>query len=211
MLHLRLVSRRLMRDIFLSLLLAVPALCQPISVGVKVGVPLDRAGQPDDTRTTVDKQRWIAGPTVEVSLPGRFSVGADALYRRLGHQTSRSAGSATFFENSRTNHWEFPIYAKYRFGTRRFQPFVLAGGAFEHASLQGTAGCTGDPMLCGSSAGTHELRSSSWGGGYLAGAGVEFKAGFLKIAPEFRYTRWFRGYFAGAGSNQPAFLLGIRF
>ena len=69
--------------------------------------------------------------------------------------------------------------------------------------------CIGDPQLCGST-GVHDLKSTSWGGGFLVGGGVEFKAGVLKIAPEFRYTRWLRGYFAGAGSDQPALYLGIR-
>ncbi len=197
-----------MRHHLLLWLLAVPAFCQPISIGIKGGVPLDRAGQGDDTRTTVDKRRWTVGPSVEVHLPGRFSIGVEALYRRLGYSTVRNVGQASFFEKSTTDHWEVPIYAKYRFGDEPVRPFVLGGGAFEHAKVRGTAGCTGDPMLCGST-GTHELKSSSWGGGYVAGAGVEFRLGTWKIAPEIRYTRWVRGYFAGTGSDQPALLLGL--
>jgi hypothetical protein len=200
-----------MRCVVLFWLAAIPGLCEPISAGVKAGVPLDRAGQ-GDTNTEINKQRWTVGPTVEFALPAGLAIGVDALYRRLGYRTVRNVGSASFFEDSRTSHWEFPLYAKYRFGGRSMRPFVLAGGALEHASVSGSGGCTGDPMLCGSSGATvYELKSTSWGGGYLVGGGVEFTLGILKIAPEFRYTRWVRGYFSGAGADQPALLLGIRF
>jgi outer membrane protein with beta-barrel domain len=203
-------NAKIMRQALLMWLFIGPALAQPVSVGIKAGVPLDRAGQGDDARTAVDKRRWTVGPSVEVRLPRGFSIGVDALYRRLGYSTERNVGSATFFEKSTTDHWEVPIYGKYRFGDGAVRPFVLGGGAFEHANVHGTAGCTGDAALCGST-GTHDLKSSSWGGGYLVGGGVEFRWGRWKIAPEFRYTRWLRGYFAGAGSDQPALLLGISF
>src|SRR5262249_41218634 len=83
-------------------------------------------------------------------------------------------------------------YVKYRFGDGPVRPFVIGGGAFERAGISGSAGCTGDAMLCGTSAGTHELKSSELGGGILSDVGVEFRRGALKIAPEFRYTRWQR-------------------
>jgi opacity protein-like surface antigen len=198
-----------MRTIFVFLLFSTPSWTQLISAGIKAGVPLDRAGQ-EDNRTTVDNPRWIVGATAEVGIGAHFAIGVDALYRRLGYSQGRNVGSAAFFTDSKTSHWEFPIYAKYRFGREGIRPFLTGGGAFERAHTTGTAGCIGDPQLCGST-GVHDLNSTSSGGGFLVGAGVEFKAGVLKIAPEFRYTRWLRGYFSGAGSDQPALYLGIRF
>jgi hypothetical protein len=198
-----------MKPLFLlSLLPVIPAFCQPVSVGAEAGIPLDRTGSA--IHTSVDKERWIGGPTIEIRLPRHFGLGVDALYRRINENTSRNVGSTIFFSNATTNHWEFPIYLKYRFGEGPMYPFVLGGGAFEHASVSGTAGCAGDPLLCGS-AGTGTIAATSLGGGYLLGGGVEFRVGRLKVAPEFRYTRWVRGYFAGAGSDQPALLVGIRF
>lgn len=200
-----------MKAILMSLLFAAAGVSQPISIGVKTGIPLDRAGTGAD-QTTVDRERWIIGPTIEARLTTRFIFGAEALYRRFGYRVTRNVGSTVFFENSRTDHWEFPVFLKYRFGGGPIRPFVLTGVAFEHASISGSAGCTGDPMLCGEmGVGTHELRSTDWGGGYLLGGGLEFRISRLTIAPEFRYTRWVKGYFAGAGTDQPAVLLGIRF
>jgi hypothetical protein len=201
-----------MKLMLMSLFFAAQSFTQPISFGFKAGIPLDRAGGNDDTRTEINKQRWTVGPTVEVRISPHFSAGADALYRRLGYSSLRSAGSASFFENSSTAHWEVPVYLKYRRAEGTIRPFVLGGAAFEHATVSGTAGCTGDAMLCGEiGIGAHELKSSSWGGGYLVGGGIEFRVGRIVFAPEFRYTRWVRGYFSGAGSDQPAVLFGIRF
>lgn len=191
------------------MLLFPPAVfAQRISFGVKGGVPLDRVGT-EDSRTIADRERWIVGPTVEVALSPRLSLGADALYRRLGYTTTRNVGSATFFETATTRHWEVPLFLKYRFTEGKVRPFVSGGGAFEHASVRGSAGCRGDAMLCGGTP-SGIIRSDSWGGGYLVGGGVEFRFGVVTFAPEFRYTRWQRGYFAGSGSNQPAVLLGVR-
>jgi hypothetical protein len=200
-----------MKALFLSLVFAAGGICQPISVGLKFGIPLDRAGVANE-QTSVNKERWMIGPTIEARLTAHISVGAEALYRRLGYRVTRNVGSTVFSENSKTDHWEVPIFLKYSFGKGPVRPFAFGGGAFEHASVNGTAGCSGDPLQCGElGPGTHPLSSRSWGGGYLAGAGVEFRFGRLRLAPEFRYTRWLRGYFAGAGSDQPAVLLGIRF
>lgn len=158
-------------------------------------------------RTTLEEQRWRVGPTVEVSLPARFAVGVDALYRHLQDRT------ATIFAYTMndTAVWEVPLYVKYRFSAGPIRPFATGGLALNHASESGSYGCSAPP-LCGS--GTSE--SSSWGRGYHMGGGVEFKIGVLKIAPEFRYTHWYTGYFSGGGAiasyrDQPVLLLGVRF
>jgi hypothetical protein len=60
--------------------------------------------------------------------------------------------------------WEFPVLAKYRFGSRAFRPFVEAGPSFRLATLSN----------------------------YGASAGVEVEAHLraLKIAPALRCTHW---------------------
>lgn len=194
-----------MKTGLVCLLLALPLAGQPISVGGKVGIPMDPAGTgPGDTI----RPRWVVGPTIEARVTRHFSIGGEALYRRLGYEYSRSAGSVGFFEDRTTHHWEFPIYGKYRLG-KHF--FVTGGAAAERAQVTGTVGCTGDRSVCGESAGRFNLDSTSWGWGYLMGGGMEFRRGPVTLAPEFRYARWMRGYFSGAGPDQPAVYLGIRF
>ena len=126
-----------MKTMLLSLLFAAAGVCQPISFGVKGGVPLDRVGA-GAQQTIVDKERWIIGPTIEARLTMRFTFGAEALYRRLGYNSTRNVGSTLFFENSKTDHWGFPLFLKYSIGGGPVRPFVLGGGAFEHANVYGT-------------------------------------------------------------------------
>src|ERR1700736_4945450 len=83
------------RDLYFSLVLfASPAFAQSFSFGVKGGVPLPDAfwaGRDSRSYSSVPR-RYTAGPTVEIGLPVfRLSVEADALYRRIGWDASRSA------------------------------------------------------------------------------------------------------------------------
>jgi hypothetical protein len=193
-------------------LLGAAAAKAQVSAGFKAGIPLDSADAPAGRATTeFGKPRWTVGPSVEVKAGGGFVVAADALYRRLNRSKTNHSGSADFFERSATSRWEVPLYLKFRFKYRKARPFVESGSAIAHDSVKGTLGCTGDPALCGAGAGTRELRSASWDGGILAGAGMEFQAGPWIFAPQFRYTRWTSNSPDGPGANQPAVYLGIRF
>jgi len=205
-----------MRLILVLTLFSAPALCQPVSIGVKGGALFDGVSS-DDGRTALDEQGWTVGPTIEFALPLRLAIGIDALYRHSGF--TNYSGFA--ISDSETKLWGIPVYVKYRFSESHLRPFVLAGIESEHATTTESVTCTSGPMICDLVAKeiTNE-KSSYWGEGFLLGAGVEFKGGALKIAPEFRYTHWCTGYFAGAGSlpssyinsrNQGALLMGVRF
>jgi hypothetical protein len=200
-----------MRRILVFLFLTACVFAQPVSVGVKAGVPFNTA--PDVVQGhSLDSRYWTIGPTVELRLPARFAISLDALYRTFDSSFQRNAGSAVFSHSTEAGHWEFPLYLKYRFAEGPIQPFVSAGGALGYARTTGTAACIGDPLLCGSG-GTQlaAVKSSTAGGGWLAGGGVEFRVSVFKIAPEVRYTRWDTGYLRNDGRNQAELLLGIRF
>lgn len=199
-----------MKTIIAAIVAAVPLLCQPVSFGVKGGILLDNSPETDN-RERIERHRWTVGPTIEFRLPARFSVGFDALYRSIDHSFERSVGSAFFSQQSETKHWEFPLYLKYRFLNGPIQPFVTGGGTADYARTHGQTGCTGDPLLCGTAAGSFPINSTQWGAGFLFGGGVEWKIGRLTLAPELRWNKWVRGYLSGVGPHETSLLLGIRF
>ncbi len=170
----------------LGLSLLAPLSSQPVSIGVKAGVPFSEEFKAS--------QAWTIGPTVEFRLPARFSLGVDALYRK--------ADVDDRFNDLHVALWEVPVFVKYRFTDGRVRPFVAGGIALNHAKTTGYSGSTPQG---------YEIRNSEWGLGFLVGGGVEFKAGRLTIAPELRYTRWQRGYLSGAGPDQAVLLVGLRF
>ncbi len=208
-----------MKCSLLLLLCALPLYCGPVSFGLKAGVPVTAAeASYSDSRYSVDTQRWTAGGTVEIDLPANLSVGVDALYRRFSNSYHTNY-IVTAFTDANIGHWEFPVYAKYRFGGHLAQPYVEAGFAFDRAHTSVTSGCSGGEYapgepLCGGAPASSTFSSSQWGAGFLAGGGVEIKAAFLKIAPEVRYTRWPRGVFSTGTlgrPNQVEILVGVRF
>ncbi len=138
---------------------------QPVSVGLKGGVPFGDAFTFTGGTLTLpaSTQHWILGPMVEVHLPLGFSVEADALYRR--YQISDSGGE-----------WQFPILAKYKFLVGPVRPYVGGGLNFNHV--------TGFSKLLSA-----QLPHPGTTGFTLEG-GVEFKLLRLRLAPELRFTHW---------------------
>jgi hypothetical protein len=61
--------------------------------------------------------------------------------------------------------WDLPLLAKYRFGSGRVRPLLEAGPSFRFPTDIGAFGA-------------------------MVGAGAEFRAGWLRLAPSVRYTRW---------------------
>jgi len=190
--------------LFLSALLApFSAFAQspfPISLGVKGGTALtdafsDRTIAVGGTtaHTYSPKRDYIVGPMLEVHLPMGVSVEGDALYRPL----NLTAASSSVGSNATVNSWEFPILVKYHVGFPIVKPFIEAGPSFRHVSE-----FSGD---------SPHLSTK----GFTGGVGVEVKALFIRVAPEFRYTHWGADSngttFANSRSNQVEFLVGISF
>jgi hypothetical protein len=115
---------------------------------------------------------FLAGPLAAWELPKRFSVEVEAVYRPLRSyvQAFLSDGRQNFTYQDHRSTWEFPILARHRWRIGRGEPFIELGPTFR--LLQDVYGA--EPY------------------GIAAGAGVETRAGRLKIAPGMRFTHWAR-------------------
>ena len=212
-----------MRQFILLFLAAATAVdAQFVSFGVKGGVPLLEAipNHRYSSFDTLNTGRWTVGPTVEFRLPFRFSFEVDALfrgYRIEGNKPLYLGGpnlSPLLFSNRQdVKVWDFPFLLKYRILSGPVRPFLNAGMSVTHqsADYSGTTICLG-PLPCyppdstGSAFDNFKWANSQNRRGIVAGAGVEFKCGRTKIAPEFRYTR-----LNNLGTHQAAILFGLTF
>lgn len=199
-----------MRILFLLCIAAAAAPAQVVSVGVKAGVPVTAAvpGRYDDATGMLDTGRWTVGPTVEVRVFRALSFEADALYR--GYRTQQTllfpagtiGGGGTYpamasLYRTDTKVWDFPLMLKYRFGQKNWKPFVTAGFAWSHATSDGTSAliCMAGTEACNQSDlkpfynTFRQTTTNNDSSGPVAGAGVEFKLGRFKLAPELRYWR----------------------
>lgn len=150
----------------------------------------------------------MVGPTLQVSLPVGFAVEASALYERLGDRSGDCEFTYCSSARRRANSWQAPIVLKkyVRFGP--IAPFAGIGYSIRRvgqATSQMESYRTG-PIVSGEVVdytvhrGTFKAPSQV-SHGLVAAAGVEFRAGDWKIAPEFRYTRWAPRFWEESGSH----------
>jgi hypothetical protein len=142
------------------------AAAQPISAGLKFGVPLTDAVSVQSANPfdyTASTNRWTLGPYVEVHLPAHLALEVDALYQSYDYRSAQYGGVSV-------GEWNFPILAKYRFLKGPVRPFVDGGLVFNHLSVADV---------------TELNHRSSFG--IALGAGVDIHAIFLHITPEIRY------------------------
>jgi hypothetical protein len=185
---------KLFQTFLCSLVLAGLTQAQPVVAGLKIGVPFTDAfqNQPYPTASTLiaSSNHYILGPFVEVRLPFRFAIEADALYRGLQFNNISGAGS--------TRQWDFPVVAKYKLFKGPVKPYIEGGLDFSH--------------LSGAKNFIFENHTSNFG--IVLGAGVEIRALVMRISPEVRYTGSALKNFDGlvnSNRNQLAFLVGIGF
>ena len=204
-----------MRSLFLLLLGAGCALAQPVGAGLKVGIPftdfLDNAGT-GNINSFKNPKRYIIGGTVELRLPFGLAIEADALYRKMHYSGTFVSSLTTTDVETSGNTWEFPLLAKYRFGSHGIaKPFVDGGFSWNRLSgLTETvrAAATGESIRRASNT---TLR------GLVLGGGVDIKFLFIHVQPEIRFTRWGAKRYFEVGDyfdhnkNQAEFLLGISF
>ena len=74
-----------MRSLFILLLTSGAALAQPVSFGLKAGLPLTDLVSTVQGDTTAATRRYLVGPEVEVRLPLGLRVEFDALYRHFNY------------------------------------------------------------------------------------------------------------------------------
>jgi hypothetical protein len=197
-------------------------LAQSLALGVKGGVPLSDAfkvasGGPVSYSTIT--RRYTVGPTVEVGLPLiGFRVEADALYRRMGWDSSR-AGTAlleSYVSTVRAGAWDFDVLLKRRLlGALVVHPYLGGGAAFRRLfTTRETFLFPGPPSRFVTKQMIDEVRRKNIAG-LVFSAGVEL-GGPLRIAPEFRYTRWLMNnvtgpFPIGTEANQAEVLVSITF
>ena len=220
-----------MKPLVLVLLSAPFAWTQPISFGVKGGVPLTDFFNVAQNGTlespsafvkySTTTNRYIVGPTAELRLPFGLGIEFDALYRHLNYQSSGNL--VDVFQTGQTtgSNWEFPLLLKYRFPSKIVRPYVDGGVTFDTLTgLKQTLTNTFFPSgttITTSTGSPSELQHSTTEG-FALGAGLDIHI-LLHISPEIRYTRWGSAQFSvpnlaslfHSNQNQAEFLLGITF
>jgi opacity protein-like surface antigen len=189
----------------------------PISFGVKGGVPLNDAFHAvtnGNIQYVSNTKRYTVGPELDINLPFGLAIEVDALYRRLGFDSSAITVGNIVNGATTANAWDFPLLLKWRFGSGSVKPYVSAGPTFRNLThiderVTGFFSTPGSPS-------SSELRDSFNTGATIAG-GLQFGAAGIKVSPEVRYIRWgwdnFRSPSTAFRSNrdQVDFLLGITF
>ncbi len=198
----------------LALMVWPQLLAQGVSVGLRAGIPVTpmlTANSPQQVWTP----RFTIGPLVEVHVWRGAAAGADFLLRRtdLGPSPAGSRRAEVWL-------WEAPITAVYRFHAPA-RPFVRTGISFDRVFDIGGAnacgrGIFGEQFYCLEGSYIAEVRHRGTVG-VVAGGGLEFRAGRLRLEPELRVTHWndrnigVRGSAVRSNLNQAAFLIGIIF
>src|SRR5262245_50662039 len=126
-----------MKSLILFLCGCFTVVAQPLSFGVKGGVPLtDFIETVSGSRTAINSttNRYIIGPTIELRLPFGFGVEFDALYRHFRYNSTASLVDAVSTLSATGDAWEFPLLLKKRFSGGPLRPFLDAGVNFDKIS-----------------------------------------------------------------------------
>jgi len=195
-----------------------------ISVGVKGGVPITDAfetAKGNSSFYATNTKRYVVGPTFELHLPARLSIEVDALYTRLGFDrgVTNASGAVIDYSTTRANSWVFPVLAKWEILPGAFRPFVDAGASFRNISgVKQVRSVVSGATLNNVTLNNAPEFSKRNDVGATFGFGLAFKAGPVRISPEFRYTRWGSENFRdpvstllSTNKNDGAFLLGLTF
>jgi hypothetical protein len=117
------------------------------------------------------------------------------------------AGTVNYFDSANGNFqdsaidvkgdsWDFPLMLKYRFG-HTIHPYVVGGGVLRYVGPVHGRGTLTVGTLVTETSSTTPLDTSNpsdlnkrFYPGLTAGAGMEARAGLVRLLPELRYTRW---------------------
>lgn len=198
----------------------------PISLGVKVGVPITNMFSASNTsefgQNVPGSPFSSAVPRYEFGVSGEFHLyknlrfEVDGIVKHGGFDSAFPwSGGGYAYRPTTFNWWEIPGLFKTNVSMGHVRPFVDFGAALRHIStIDQTTYAAG--LFDGMSFTDNSIalrNRNSYGG--VAGLGITFKRGPVRISPEVRYTRWANGAFEGPGFltnlNQGDFLLGISF
>ncbi len=151
----------------------------------------------------LNTQHLVYGPTVELRLPRGFGASVDFLHKSYDETGGAVSGGVY---NTTESSWEFPILAKYRFGSGRLRPYVEAGPSFNrlggylitYKTLPSTP--------------SEQPKASVLRKGFAAGAGFEIKLGFVRFQPAVRISHWWeQNTYSVPASTTADILFGIVF
>ena len=199
---------------------------QPLSFGLKGGVPLTGAVGGNFGGSS-EARRYTVGLMLELRLPASLAFEANGLYKRTGYRASQSDSGITIRGQVRAHSWEFPLLLKYYPPLAPVaRPFVGGGYVIRHLSavrgdahISGTL-ASGTPIDSAFSVPASTVIRNDPTHGMAAGAGLRLVAERLHVAPEVRYTRWRgrpfddqgpRGCFLQSSQNQVDLLIGLSF
>jgi hypothetical protein len=203
-----------------TLCCTVPIAAQWISLGMKGGLPLSST---TDTGRSIGRtpnlsyfqmKRYTIGPSVEIGLPFRLRLEADALYKRARRDYPFIPPGTTQLtqQGQRVDIWEIPLLLKYHWKARNLPVFAVAGSTLRRIEDIDIDRISIDTFL-----NTPPVRQrytvSSFEPiryGITVGGGLSWRLPILHLEPELRYTHWTSKRWM-ATTEQVEFLLGIRF
>jgi hypothetical protein len=118
---------------------------------------------------------------IEIGLTHGFAVEFDAVYHRQGFFSAFYHDTVYYTSRERDNSWEFPLLLKYKLRFSVLSPFVEAGVAPRTISGRVVSAGPFGPSV---------PLSYSPSVGFVAGGGLQFNLGHLRLTPQVRYTRW---------------------
>lgn len=199
------------------------SLAQPLSIGVKGGVPLVdfvETLQSPNAVSHSDMRRYLIGPTAEIRLPLGLSLEVDALYRNVGYDYRLTGVDTVTQIRTHANSWQFPILVKWTFLPGAVRPFVDGGINLQRVSgihEIGTFTVVPSRVTYSASDRSRDLLNDFTAGASFGG-GLQIRLGRIRLEPEIRYTRWGSATFRdparavlSSNLNQADLLLGIRF
>jgi outer membrane protein with beta-barrel domain len=218
-----------------ALLVLEAAVGQSLRPALQVGIPFTpyfdtgtSGGLHGSDEYSAATRRYTIGVSVEWRMAEHFGFAAGVLYHRMGYVALVNVfNSATGdFRNTaldvKGNSWDFPLMARYHLpGPAR--PFLAAGGVLRYVGPVHGRGTETTGSLVTRSSSTVVLDTSDpsdlrkrFYPGVTAAAGMELRAGRVRMLPELRYT-WWTANISGEGGllrfapNQVEFLVGLTF
>jgi hypothetical protein len=195
---------RVLRCFLLLPLISFACAAQSITLGVIGG---GRVTDDVSCCATPESKRYVLGAAVELGLPLNLAVEFDALYNRQGYQIPFSNVGNSGLQTERANDWQFPILLKYKLVVPIARPFFEIG--FAPRTISGTITNTGVSVndATGQQTPFSNSMGTNWSSsvGVVAGGGVQFGLGRLRVSPELRYTYWPNTSINVTFSNGPSF------
>jgi hypothetical protein len=193
-------TRAVVRYLFVVFLTCCACAAQSITVGAIGGGRLtddvlsfpspEANGVSVASAFRLESRFYDVGPTIEIGLTHGFAVEFDAVYHRQGFFSTFYHDTLYYTPGERDNSWEFPLLLKYKLRLSVVNPFIEAGVAPRTITGRAVGTFQSDGYTLSPPYPTSSSVSYSPSVGFIAGGGLQFNLGHLRLAPQVRYTRW---------------------